>query len=168
MTDNFHIKDNRITLAVNPKLYPLEAVYSAAYVFMDRAYIVLDGDPEKEILVNMKLKDGVQSVSLEQLGDEFNNELINYADYLTRARETKKIREMFLQRAILTNDPQAAEEIIAGGGEDLSEEGGLDLDELDDEDFLDDPEGIAIPWEEKYGKNQEDTPKEKNENKAKQ
>jgi His-Xaa-Ser system protein HxsD len=168
MPDNFHIKDNQITLAVNPKLYPLEAVYSAAYVFMDRAYIVLDGDPKKEILVRMKIKEEFKSMSLGELGNEFNNELLNYADYLTRAKETKKIREMFLQRAIITNDPETAEEIIAEGGEDLGGAEDVDLDELDEEDFLDDPEGIAIPWEEKYGKKDEGLPEEKNEDKTKQ
>ena len=28
---------------INPKVYVLETVYSAAYVFLDRAYILLDG-----------------------------------------------------------------------------------------------------------------------------
>ena len=145
ISNNLEINDNQLIVTVNSKLYPLEAVYSAAYVFMDRAYIVLDGDPENEILVKIKLKsDG----SLEKIGDEFNNELLNYADYLTRAKETKKIREMFLQRAIITNDPGMAE---PQNNADVETDDGLDnLDELDDE-FLDDPEGIAIPWEEKYG-----------------
>ena len=59
--------------------------------------------------------------------------MINYADYQKRAKETKKIREMIMQRALITNDPSI-------------------IDDLEDEDWLDDPEGIAIPWEEKYGK----------------
>lgn len=147
-SSNIKINDGQAVIAVNPKLYPLEAVYSAAYVFMDRAYIVLDGDPEKEILVKMHLK---AEGSLETLGNEFNNELLNYADYLTRAKETKKIREMILRRAIITNDPAMAQQ---------SEEKD-DFEELDDsdDDFLDDPEGIAIPWEEKYGndENKEDS-----------
>jgi len=135
---NLEIKENLLTVKVNPKVYPLEAVYSAAYVFMDRAYIVLDGDPEKEILVNIKLKSGG---CLEKIGNEFNNELLNYADYLARAKETKKLREMFLQRAIITNDPAMAEP-----------EEDIDFDDLEDDDALEDPEGIAVPWEEKYGK----------------
>ncbi|MBN2112445.1 hypothetical protein JW707_05095 [Candidatus Woesearchaeota archaeon] len=136
---NLRIENNQLTISVNPKLYPLEAVYSAAYVFMDRAYIVLDGDPDKGILVKMKLK---KEGSLETLGNEFNNELLNYSDYLTRAKETKIIRELLLQRAIITNDSSVAESI--------------DFDELEnlEEEFLDDPEGIAIPWEEKYGKDE--------------
>jgi His-Xaa-Ser system protein HxsD len=133
-------------ITVNPKLYPLEAVYSAAYVFMDRAYIVLDGDPEKEIIIKMTPKSG------EFKGDikgEFNNELLNYADYLARAKETRKIRELILQRLIITNDP--AMENIDDFNHDF-----LEGPDSEDEDYLDDPEGIAIPWEEKYGKDSND------------
>lgn len=162
---NIQIKENCVIINVNPKVYPLEAVYSAAYVFLDRAYIVLDGDPEKEIIVKMKMKDGG---AFENLGNEFNNELLNYADYFVRARETKKLREMFLQRAIITNDP---------GMVDPETEGDIDFDDAEnlDDDYLDDPEGIAIPWEEKYddkAKNDQDKAKEKdqekNENKLEQ
>ena len=131
-----------LIISVNPKLYPLEAVYSAAYVFMDRAYIVLDGDPEKEIIVRIKLK---PECSLENIEGEFNNELLNYADYLTRAKETKKIREIFLQRAILSNEPELA----------VPENNAILHPEEDDPEevvFLKDPESIAVPWEEKYGK----------------
>jgi len=131
---------NTITVTVNPKLYPLEAVYSAAYVFIDKAYIVLDGDPEKEILVNITPK---FSSFAENIKLDFNNELLNYAEYLTRAKETKKIRELFLQRLMGTNDSGLK------NAEDIDDDF---LDDLDsDDDFLDDPDGIAIPWEEKYG-----------------
>ena len=151
--ENTEDNRNTITISVNSKLYPLEAVYSAAYVFMDRAYIVLDGDPEKEIIVKIKPKSGCL---LENIEGEFNNELLNYADYLTRAKETKKIREMFLQRAILSNDPEMISEKNSAGLE--PEE------EPEEVIFLKDPESIAVPWEEKYGKN----PKSENEDKAKQ
>jgi hypothetical protein len=100
--------------------------------------------------------------SLEELGNEFNNELLNYADYLTRARETKKLREMFLQRAIITNDPGMVEPEV---DDDIDFE---KIDDLDD-DYLDDPEAIAIPWEEKYGDEKEEkAAEEKNEDKPKQ
>jgi len=42
---------NQIIVTADSRLYPLEAVYGAAYVFLDRAYLRLDGNPKKEILV---------------------------------------------------------------------------------------------------------------------
>jgi hypothetical protein len=41
-------------LKINPKIYNLRVIYSCAYVFLDRAYIFLEGDPKKEILVRIK------------------------------------------------------------------------------------------------------------------
>lgn len=140
MSDSIKVIKDSVILSINPKLYPLETVYSAAYVFLDRAYILLDGDPKKEIIVKLRSKTGED---LEKLEGEFFNELINYSDYQKRAEQTKKIREVLLQRALLTNDPSIvqADKEFDEGAEDLE----------DDEDFLDDPEGIAVPWEEKYG-----------------
>ncbi len=129
---NLDIKDDLVILSINPKVYPLDVIYSAAYVFLDRAYILLDGDPEKEILVELKPKN---EEDLEKLGRDFNNELVSYADYKKRSENTKKIREILLQRALITNDPSIIE----------------DSNVEEDEDYLEDPEGIAIPWEEKYG-----------------
>ncbi len=124
------VKGNSAEIRVDPKVYPLEAVYSAAYVFLDKAYFILDGDPKKEIIVNLEAKEKSMG---EKVAKEFLNELINYADYITRAKQTKKLRETILQRALITNDPLMLEDDVS-------------------DDFIDDPEGIAIPWEEKYGK----------------
>jgi His-Xaa-Ser system protein HxsD len=153
MDENLKVENNSAVLSINPKLYPLEAFYSAAYVFLDKAYIILDGDPEKEVLVKIKPKEGQDP---EKLGNEFLNELINYADYQKRAEQTKKIREMLLQRALITNDPSIVED--NGEVDEL-------LKELEDEDYPDDPEGIAVPWEEKYG-NEAKEKENKDENKA--
>jgi len=108
-------------ITVNPKIYPLDVIYAASYVFLDRAYIRLDGDPKKEIKITITPKKG------QSLKKEFENELINYGDYSNRAKATKGIREALMQKALLVNDSVS-------------------------DDYIDDPEGIAIPWEEKYGK----------------
>ena len=137
MEDNIKIDGNEVVLKINPKLYSLETIYSAAYVFLDRVYVILDGDSEKEVLVKLKPK---KEVNLKEIAGEFFNELINYADYQKRAEKTKKIREVLLQRAIITNDPSIVKD----------DEIDKMLEDEDDADYLDDPEGIAIPWEEKY------------------
>jgi len=33
---------NQIAWSINPKIYPLDVVYQAAFVFIDRAYMLLD------------------------------------------------------------------------------------------------------------------------------
>jgi His-Xaa-Ser system protein HxsD len=125
---------------VKTSIYPLQVIYSAAYSFLDKAYIVFDGDPKNEITVRISSKEGKNS---EKLAKEFGNELINYGDYHNRSKETKKIREIILQRSLLTNDPEA-----------FLEDDSIELEDFNfDDDFLDDPEGISVPWEEKYGQN---------------
>jgi len=126
--------DNCVLVSINPKIYPLDVIYSAAYVFLDRAYIFIDGDPEEEVVIELRPKDA--KANLEALGREFDNELLNYAAYKVHAEKNATIRQMIIQRALLTNDPG-----LKIGGQESSEAS-----------YLDDPEGIAIPWEEKYGK----------------
>ena len=126
-----------VRINVNPKLYPLEVIYSAAYVFLDKAYIFLEGDPDSKVIVELKSK---LNADIEEIGREFMNELLNYAAYKKQAEKSKDIRGMIVQRALITNDIESKKEI----DEDFS-----------DEDYLNDPDGIMLPWEEKYGKQQE-------------
>lgn len=146
------IKDGSIIVKVNPKLYPLDAVYSAAYVFLDRAYVLLDGDPKKEIIVKLKPK---RKENLEVLSGEFSNELINYADYQKRAEKTRRIREVIMQRALITNDPSVIQININGDFAKAMKE----LEDDEDLGYSGDPEGIAMPWEGKYGKKNRGKPK---------
>lgn len=123
---NIEVYKDHILVTVNPKVYPLDVLYSAAYVLLDKAYVVIDGDPDKKVIVEIRPK---EKYDLIKLGNEFNNELINYAVYKVQSEKNRAIREAFIQRALLTNVATQKEE-----------------------DYIDDPEGIAVPWEEKYGK----------------
>lgn len=136
---NVKIKDGIHYVSINPMIYPLEVIYTASYVFLDRAYIVIDGDPEKEIIVKIRPKDKDGN---EKIGLEFNNELINYLEYKTNLEQNKEIRQIILQRALMTNGS-----IAPGEPEEPTKESFMEQSFEDD-----DPEGIAIPWEEKYGK----------------
>ncbi len=127
-----HKSENMVMVSVNPKIYPLDVIYSAAYVFLDRAYVMIDGDPQEEVIIELRPKDAKEDI--EKLGGEFNNELLNYAAYKAQAEKNSAIRNMIVQRALLTNDPSLKVKVPG------------------EESYIDDPEGIAIPWEEKYGK----------------
>lgn len=125
-------KEGSICITINPRIYPLDVVYSAAYVFLDRAYIVIDGDPKKEVVVELRLKEQDNNpYNLEKMGNDFNNELLSYAFYKKQAEKNAPVRQAIMQRALLTSE--------------LSEG-------IENTDSIDDPEGIAVPWEEKYGK----------------
>jgi His-Xaa-Ser system protein HxsD len=121
---NMELHPDYVLLSVNPKIYPLDIVYSASYAFLDRAYLFINGDPEKEILVELRSK---TAGDLEELGREFNNELLNYAVYKLQSDKNQDIRQMIVAKAVQMNNPECSED-----------------------DYLDDPLGIAKPWEETH------------------
>jgi len=123
-----------VILKINPELYPLDVIYSAAYIFLNRAYVFLDGNPEKEILVSLESK---SNEDIEKLKGEFLNEMINYADYKERSKNTKNIRETILLRALFTNDPSIA---------DKDPEFDELIKELEKEDNSVDSDEVIAPW----------------------
>lgn len=145
--DNLELHKDKMFISVNPKIYPLDVIYSAAYVLMDRAYFFIDGDPEEEILVEVRAK--TPKESLETLGRDFNNELLNYAVYKVQSEKNKGIKESIVRRALYTATEQEP------GEEPFTEEDVETEKALGEESYLDDPLGIAVPWEEKYGKEKE-------------
>jgi len=129
-------KKNELVISLNPKIYPLEAIYGACYVFIDRAYLFLDGYPKKEIKVSIMGKQELKLKDLEKIAGEFKNELLNYTLRLSIAKNTRKIRETIVERALFSALPRDEEIAL----------------EKEDKTFEEDPLGIAVPWEEKYKK----------------
>jgi len=99
--ENFKInkKEKNVTVKIDPKIYPLPIIYQAADVLIDRFYVFLDGNPEKEIIVTIKPKN---DEDLEEIAGEFNNELINYTAFLVRASTNRDLRELMLKRAFFS------------------------------------------------------------------
>ena len=150
-------KDNYVLISVNPKIYPVDVVMSSAYIFTDSCYVLVDGDPTEEIIVELKPKDKKEDV--EKIGRDFNNELVNYANYAVQAIKNSRLREAILNRVLLTNSVQAGEEFNEYTQDtpqqppEPFEEAETSTNEPDED--IDDPLEIAKPWEEKYGKEEE-------------
>jgi len=117
-------------------------IYSAGYVLLDRAYVLLDGDPKKEIIVQLKAKKTGEN--LEELALDFNNELISYAVYVVQAARTDEIRKAIVERALLTvEDLIPKEESFPRNNKgEICEE----CEEEEEVEWIDDPLGIAKPW----------------------
>lgn len=130
----------KVTLRLDAGLYPLDVVYGASYVFIDRAYVLLGRDGDA-ITVDFASKDeGADEAALRALAGDFSNELLSQA----------------LRRRITESNGPLLEAIVsaalAGASGTASPASFLDDDEEDDDDldFLDDPLGIAVPWEDKF------------------
>lgn len=102
MIDNIEVHEDKnfVVVSVNPKIYPLKVVFAAAYAMLDKAYPIIDGDPQEEIIVELKPK---TKTDLLKLGQEFNSELLNMAVYQQEVEENKITKNIIMQRAFLSH-----------------------------------------------------------------
>jgi len=156
-------KEGVVVVTVNPRIYWMDAVYAAAYALTDRAYTYVTGNPEREVFVVLRPKfEPVTKKNLEELGLEFDNYLISFQAYYVQAQYVATLREQMLQQAAEyappaedfedENEPneEQMDEQMRKIGENAQYDPNIARQFLINDPKLD-PEGIAIPWEEKYG-----------------
>ncbi len=133
------LDDSSAELTVDSTLYSLEAVYGASFTFIDRCFVFLDRPSEGQLRVTLSSKKkGATEDELRSFVGEFANELLACAWREKITAENRGAIEAVTMQA------------LAGAM------GPPSLDELEDFDFseepFEDPLGIAMSWEEKYGK----------------
>ena len=124
---------------VDDSLYPLPAIYGAAYVFIDRCFVLLDRPAAGRVRITLTSKDPAPAPErLRALVGELANELLACAYRHQLAQDNRVLVETVTMQAM-------------GGAM-----GPPSLTDLADFDFtdeaLDDPLGIAQSWEEKHGR----------------
>jgi His-Xaa-Ser system protein HxsD len=128
-----------VTLTVREELYPLDAVFAAAFTFIRDTWVVVDraDDAHWKVVLTPKAA-GATAAELEARVGAFANELLACAYRHRLARDNRATVEAVTKAA------------LAGAL------GPPTLEELEDFDFsneaFEDPLGIAMSWEEKYGK----------------
>jgi His-Xaa-Ser system protein HxsD len=123
---------NKIAFSLNSKIVSLEAIYSTCYSFIDKFYIYLDKNKEN-IIVSLQPKEKETKINPKAIEGEFRNELLNNLLREKIAKNNAKIREYILGQALYSSMPSEVEEFLSKTSED----------------YLEDPLGIAVPWEEK-------------------
>jgi len=105
--DNLEVdeKTGNVVISVNPKIYPMNTIFSAAYILVDKAWVLIDGDPNEEIIVQLRRKDS--KINLEELGRSFNNELVNYSVYNVQVEKNAILRGMIVQKALETQSQES-------------------------------------------------------------
>lgn len=126
-------------LQVDDTVYPLEALYGACYVFIDRCFVLVDRPTAGRYRVSLASKAGdADEATLRALVGEFVNELLSCA-----------------WRHQITKDNRASLEAVAMQAL-AGAMGPPSLDDLKQFDFseepFEDPLGIGLSWEEKYKK----------------
>ena len=181
----FKIEQDKVRLELNPKIYDIEAVYSAGYQMIEDAFVRFDGDPDAQIIVYLSHQDQTKNKEkdLAILAKKYLNQLVNYTYYKINSKNKEALRALLLKKSfesinLASYDESAAvkrstaavmiensldeEEYVPnrrnndtprnknnGPKDDIDSE---IEDILTEEDLeFDDPDGIAIPWEEKFG-----------------
>ena len=143
--------EGRVTIILQRDLYPKAAVYGAAYQFIERCYVFLDAPSPELLSVELKSREPAGRSELEVLAGEFSNELLAQAFRCEIAEQNKDLLEVIVAQSMSATEAPSdapASASTTPPAFDLSELEALDL---DDEPF-EDPLGIAVSWEEKYGK----------------
>lgn len=133
----FSVGPDHVSFDVDESVYPLDAIYGASYLFVDRCFIFLSRPKPQIVTVRLTSRDPATATALDTLGGEFTNELLSQAMRLRLSQATARIREYYTAAAL-----RAA--ASAPSVDDL-------LAELEAEEITDDPLEIMVPWEEKHG-----------------
>lgn len=109
-----------IKLTADLDLYPLSTIYSASYVFLDRATIYLDKETDNKVTIWIFPKN--KKDNLDGIGKDFCNELINYAHYFDSLKINADIIKLLMQKALFSAAPSLLKEAGKKEIEDLVEE----------------------------------------------
>jgi His-Xaa-Ser system protein HxsD len=130
----FQHDERRVSFVVDEGVYPRDAVYGAAYLFVDKCWVYLSRPSDKEIEVRLTSRNAsVSEEELRELAGEFANELLNQLVRVQVGEQTAQIREYYLARAFFTDSTQSSIDAL--------------LAELDAEELEDDELEISVPWE---------------------
>jgi hypothetical protein len=90
-------------IKIDPKIYPLSVIYMTASTFVDKYYVFIEGDPEKQIKVTLKPKPKI-NCNPKKLTKEFHNGLIQFSAQLTRFVMSANILDEIIDRAFFPSN----------------------------------------------------------------
>src|SRR5574341_1201636 len=95
------VKGGRVAVRVDAAVYPLDAVYGAAYELLDRAWVYLAAAGKRGVVVELRRKaPGATAAELEALAGELGEKLLDHALRVSLARQYGPLREMIVARAL--------------------------------------------------------------------
>ena len=154
LTGNLEIDNEEgvVRVSINPQIYSMGVIYSVAHSFTDKSYVMIDGDREIEIVVEIKPFD--KKEKLEELGRKFNNRLLSYVTYEQKRIENSAVRQLLLYRALMTNSP---EENIPPKSDikEVKTEAKENKIQKQKKEKKSDAEDIAFPWEKEDSKDKQ-------------
>ncbi len=157
----YRLSESEVTFALDVKKETLEAVFGAAYLLMDRAFVSLSGDRVKKIDVVLRPKDP-KTLTLRALASEFLSDLESQKVRWAVARNNLPIREFIAEQAVLIANgtlpppaqaPEPAADQLTDDQrkeiEKLISEVEAEIKTMNEKKTNPDPKNIKASWEEK-------------------
>lgn len=133
------LQEGSAWVELDSTLYPLPAIYAAAYVLIDRAFVLLDRPADERVRVTLMPKATPATADdLRALVGELANEVLACAFRHQLTQDNRVTVETVTMQAMAG----------AMGPPSLADLADFDF----TDDALDDPLGIAQSWEERHGK----------------
>ena len=138
------LDDGSLSLSFADDLYPVDAVYGAAFIFIKRFYVRLDRQGGKtEVVLSPK---GGAAFEAADIAREFESEAIGLAWRRQLVDDSRELETAIMTRAFgATSGPAGLDDLLGAGAADAA---------------FDDPLGIAMSWEDKHKKPAADAPAE--------
>lgn len=131
----YRADERRVSFVLDEELYPRDAIYGAAYLFVDRCFLFLSRPSDRMVEVRLKPKslDAVSTEALDALAGEFANELLNQVVRQRVGDATRDIREYYMARAFFGDESRSSIDAL--------------LAELDAEELEEDELEVSVPWD---------------------
>ena len=167
-------RSRELSLKFDTSVYPLDAIQAASYTFTDRLSVRIERKGKGAVSVRLILK--AAGGDLEALSGEFENELLHETLRLKVSLANQKIREFIVTKALVSAQVPSAIPSISGeagqpcpdceagagsGGSGATASPAVDaelekeiaklLTEIEKGGGAEDPLGVAVSWEDKYG-----------------
>jgi His-Xaa-Ser system protein HxsD len=139
----FSVGQDHISFEVDESIYPIEALYGACYLFLERCYVFLSRTPSGSVTVRLTARDTANAGARDALAGEIGNELLSQVARLKLSQSTARIREFYTAAALrAAASAPSVDELLA---------------ELESEELLEDPLEFMVPWDEKHGNKPNDS-----------
>ena len=143
--------DYKISFKIKKELYSKVILFRTSYTFIGKYYIYLDED-EKDWIVYLDSKEDSSVKELKRLKGEFLNNLINESFRDLLIDKTKNTKEMIIARALYGADNSIMDK------EECTDDYSYIEDNMDN--YIEDPLGIAVPWEDKHKEDEKNIEKD--------
>ena len=98
------LKDGRLLLKVDKKIYDIKTITQTSYKFTDKYYIHIKSISEDVVGVYFENKES--TISLEDIANQFSNELIDQQVRVDTERDYRNVRDAIVKQAFSSIEPK--------------------------------------------------------------